>query len=158
VLISIGGGGLIGGMSAAIKQSKPNVRIIGVEPVGAPTMKHSYDLGRVEPLAEVRTIADTLAPQGVSESTLTLAQQYVDQIVLVEDAALIDAMRWLWLHYNQLVEPAGVAVIAALAQIDLNAYQHPVALICGGNAAADSIWQHYEAIGLKKGSIQPAKS
>src|SRR5664279_1186881 len=89
VLISIGGGGLIGGMSAAIKQSNPNVRIIGVEPVGAPTMKHSYDLGRVEPLAEVRTIADTLAPQGVSESTLTLAQQYVDQIVLVEDAALI---------------------------------------------------------------------
>ncbi|MBI1257965.1 MAG: pyridoxal-phosphate dependent enzyme [Chloroflexi bacterium] len=154
-LISIGGGGLIGGMAAAIKQTKPSVRIIGVEPVGAPSLKHSLDLGRLEPLPEVRTIADTLAPRAVSQRTLDLAQKYVDEVVLVEDAAMIDAQRWLWLHYNQLVEPAAVAVIAALPQVNLQAYNHPVALICGGNAAADPIWQSYEALGIQKGSIPP---
>lgn len=153
ILISIGGGGLISGMAAAIKQSKPDVKIIGVEPVGAPTMKHSYDLGYVEPLPAVRTIADTLAPQGVSLRTLELTQEYVDQLVLVEDAEMIEAQRWLWLHYNQLVEPAGVAVIAALRQVDVNAYQHPVALICGGNAAADSVFSYYTEMAIKKGSM-----
>ncbi len=157
VLISIGGGGLIGGMAAAIKQINPKVKVIGVEPTGAPSMKHSVDLGRVEPLEEVRTIADTLAPRGVSERTLNLAQRYVDDIVLVEDAAMIDAQRWLWLHYNQMVEPAGAAVIAALAQVDVSAYRHPVALICGGNAAAEPLWAHYEAMGRQKGTVPPAK-
>jgi threonine dehydratase len=155
VLISIGGGGLIGGMAAAIKQIKPNVKIIGVEPTGAPTLKHSLDLGRVDPLPEVRTIADTLSPQSISQRTLDLAQKYVDEVVLVEDAQMLDAARWLWLHYNQLVEPAGVAVIAALPQANLGAYKHPVALICGGNAAADVIWQQYETLGIQKGSIPP---
>ena len=153
LLVSIGGGGLISGISAAIKQVKPDVKIIGVEPVGAPTMKHSYDLGYVEPLPGIKTIADTLAPQGVSERTLSLTQQYVDQLVLVEDAEMIAAQRWLWLHYNQLVEPAGVAVIAALDQVDINAYRHPVALICGGNAAADSVISHYTDAAIKKGSM-----
>ncbi len=155
VLIAIGGGGLIGGMAAAIKQIKPGVRIIGVEPTGAASMQHSLALGRVEPLAEVRTIADTLAPRGVSEKTLSLAQQYVDQIVLVEDAALLDAMRSLWLAYNQLVEPAGAAVIAALAQVDVSVYSHPAALICGGNAAAESVWQTYAEMGQRKGTLPP---
>lgn len=155
VVIAIGGGGLIGGMAAAIKQIKPDVRIIGVEPTGAPSMQYSVDQGRVEPLAEVRTIADTLAPRCVSERTLALTQRYVDQIVLVEDAGLIEGMRWLWLHYNQLVEPAGAAVIAALAQVDLRAYRHPVALICGGNAAAEAVWEEYYDAALKKQSIPP---
>jgi threonine dehydratase len=153
VLISIGGGGLIGGMAAAIKQTKPNVRIIGVEPVGAPSMKHSLDLGHVEPLPEVKTIADTLAPRGVSDRTLWLAQQYVDEVVLVEDSAMINALRWLWLHYNQLVEPAGAAVIAALPQVDLSAYRHPVALICGGNAAAEVVPDNYREAAARKGSL-----
>ena len=150
VLIAIGGGGLIGGMSAAIKALKPGVQIIGVEPTGAAKMQHSLDLGIVEPLPEVRTIADTLSPRAVSAKTLALTQKYVDQIVLVEDAAMIEGMRWLWLHYNQLVEPAGAAVIAALPLVDLSAYRHPVALICGGNAAADTVWQVYEEAAAQK--------
>lgn len=155
VLIAIGGGGLIGGMAAAIKQIKPDVRIIGVEPVGAPSMQHSLDHGRVEPLEAVRTVADTLAPRGVSERTLALTQRYVDQIVLVDDAAMIEGMRWLWLHYNQLVEPAGAAVIAALPKVDLSAYQHPVALVCGGNAAVDTVWEEYYDAALRKQSVPP---
>ncbi len=147
VLIAIGGGGLIAGMANAIKQVKPGVRIIGVEPVGAPSMQAAVNAGHVIELPKLRTIADTLAPRAVSERTRALTAAYVDEIVLVEDVAMIDSMRWLWTHYNQLVEPSGAAVIAALrtGAVDVSACQHPVALICGGNAEAASVWQVYAA-------------
>ncbi len=145
VLIAVGGGGLIAGMAAAIKQVRPTVQIIGVEPVGAASMSHSLKVGRVEALTEVHTIADTLSPRAVSMRTLALTQQYVDAIVLVEDAQMIAGMRWLWRECNQLVEPSGAAVIAALLgnQVDISIYTRPVALICGGNAAADSVFATY---------------
>lgn len=145
-LIAIGGGGLICGAAAAIKQSRPNVRILGVEPEGAASMSVSLNAGRVVPLAETRTIADTLAPRSVSERTLALAQSYIDEIVLVEEAKLLEAMRWLWRECNQLVEPAGAAVIAALLQDETKVAhcKHPVAVICGGNAAAESVFGNYQ--------------
>lgn len=154
VLIAIGGGGLIAGMATAIKAIKPDVKIIGVEPVGAPSMKHSLEAGRLVELPEVRTIADTLAPRGVSERTLELTQRYVDDVVLVDDASMIDGMRWLWLNCNQLVEPAGAAVIAALLTgvVDVSRFRHPVALICGGNAAAETVWTTYEDMAAAKGT------
>lgn len=146
VLIAIGGGGLIGGMAAAIKQCRPGVRIVGVEPVGAPSMRVSVEAGRVVALPAVHTIADTLAPRSVCERTLTLTQRYVDEIVLVEDAQMVAAMRWLWTECNQLVEPAGAAVIAALLSgvVKVDSYAQPVALICGGNVAAESVFAAYQ--------------
>jgi threonine dehydratase len=146
VLIAIGGGGLIAGMAAAIKQLRPQTRIIGVEPIGAASMHYAVAAGRVQPLAEVHTIADTLAPRAVCARTLALTQQYVDEIVTVSDAHMVTAMRWLWAECNQLVEPAGAAVIAALqtSAIDIGAYTRPVALICGGNAAVESAFAGYE--------------
>ncbi len=156
VLIAIGGGGLIAGMACAIKRLKPDVHIIGVEPVGAASMKLSADAGHLVELSETRTIADTLAPRAVSEWTLNLTQRYVDEIVLVNDAQMIDAMRWLWLECNQLVEPSGAAVIAALRAglVDVSSYRYPVALICGGNAAADTVWETYETSARAKGSLE----
>jgi threonine dehydratase len=146
VLIAIGGGGLIAGMAAAIKQCRPGVRIVGVEPAGAAAMRQSIAAGRVAPLPEVRTIADTLAPRAVAERTLELTQRYVDEIVLVEDQQMVAAMRWLWSECNQLVEPAGAAVLAALfnGAVDVGRQAHPVALICGGNAAAESVFVAYQ--------------
>jgi threonine dehydratase len=133
-------------MSAAIKQRRPQARIIGVEPVGAAAMRRSLDADQVIELPGVRTIADTLAPRSVSERTLWLAQRYVDEVVLVDDAQMLAAMRWLWTDANQLVEPAGAAVIAALlgGQVALEGFRQPVALICGGNAAAGSVFTAYE--------------
>lgn len=149
VLIAIGGGGLIAGMAAAIKQRRPTVRIIGIEPTGAPSMQAAVAAGRVVELAAVRTIADTLSPRAVCDRTLELTQRYVDEIVLVDDAAMLMAMRWLWAECNQLVEPSGAAVIAALqtGAVDLSAYAAPVALICGGNAAAESVFAGYTPAG-----------
>lgn len=144
VLIAIGGGGLIAGMAAAIKQRKPDVRIIGVEPTGAASMLVAVEAGRVSELAETRTIADTLSPRAVCDRTLELTRRYVDEIVLVNDAQMVDGMRWLWAECNQLVEPAGAAVIAALQNgVDVSRHAAPVALICGGNAAAESAFAGY---------------
>jgi threonine dehydratase len=146
VLIGIGGGGLICGVAAALKQTRPNLRVIGVEPAGAATMLRSIQAGKVTPLQETRTIADTLAPRSVSARTLALAQRYVDDIVLVEDQMLIKAMRWLWHESNQLVEPAGAAVIAAIMQHKnlVTNFKNPVAVICGGNVAAESVFTQYQ--------------
>lgn len=148
ILIAIGGGGLIAGMAATIKQLRPNVRIIGVEPVGAAKMQPSIGAGHVVELPAVRTIADTLAPRAVSERTLRLAERYVDDIVLVDDQQMVAAMRWLWAECNQLVEPAGAAVLAAVhnGSVNLDAFANPVALICGGNAAAEPIFRAYEQL------------
>ena len=146
VLVAIGGGGLIGGVAAAIKQVKPGVRIVGVEPVGAASMKLSAEAGEVVALPAVATIADTLAPRSVSTRTLALVRRYVDEVVLVEDAQMVAAMRWLWEECNQLVEPAGAAVIAALLN-DASLARDcaaPIALICGGNAAAGPVFAAYE--------------
>jgi threonine dehydratase len=145
VLVAIGGGGLIGGMGAAIKQTRPGVRIVGVEPTGAATMRSAVAAGRVVELERVQTIADTLAPRSVSELTRGLAARYVDDIVLVDDATMVRAMRWLWRECNQLVEPAGAAVVAAFLSgaVDLRPFRRPVALICGGNAAAESVFAAY---------------
>jgi threonine dehydratase len=145
VLIAIGGGGLIGGMAAAIKQIRPHVRIVGVEPVGAAKMARALEAGHVVELAEIRTFADTLAPRSVSERTLHLCQQFVDEVVLVDDAAMLRAMRWLWRECNQFVEPAGVAVIAAILEgaVNIDHHRAPVALVCGGNAAAGPAFEAY---------------
>jgi threonine dehydratase len=154
VLIAIGGGGLIGGMAAAIKQRRPNVRIIGVEPTGAASMLHSLRAGYVNKLPHTSSIIDTLSPLAVSESTLSLAQQYVDDVVLCDDEQSVAAMRWLWTECNQLVEPAGAITLAALmtGAVDLSSYAHPVALVCGGNAAVEGVFDSYLAAAKAKAS------
>lgn len=155
VFVAIGGGGLIGGVAAALKQIKPHLKVIGIEPVGAASMKAGVEAGFPIELAEVRTIADTLSARRAGELTLALTQRFVDTIVLVDDAAMIKAMRWLWRQYNQLVEPAAAAPLAALleSRLDLEQYQCPVALICGGNAAAEPVWSYYENLGRAQGTL-----
>jgi threonine dehydratase len=146
VLVAIGGGGLIAGVAAALKESRPEVRVVGVEPVGAASMRESRRAGQVVALPAVRTIADTLAPRAVAERTLAHVRRYVDEIVLVEDRRMVEGMRWLWHACNQLVEPAGAAVIAALLDQGnlVGGCRCPVALICGGNAAAEPAFAAYE--------------
>lgn len=145
-LVAIGGGGLISGVATAIKQRRPQATIIGIEPVGAPSMQHSINAGALTPLTSVNTFADTLSPRMVSQTTLELARAHVDHIVLVTDTQMLAAMRWLWQEANQLVEPSGAASIAAIQSglVDISRYQQPVALICGGNAGAEPVFQAYQ--------------
>ncbi|MBA3868288.1 MAG: pyridoxal-phosphate dependent enzyme, partial [Anaerolineae bacterium] len=151
LLVAIGGGGLIAGVACALKKLNPQVKIIGVEPLGAPSMYESVQAGHLISLPDVKTIADTLATRTVSERTMVLTQRYVDEIVLVSDMQIAGAMRWLWAECNQLVEPSGAAALAAAlyGAADMTPYQHPVTLICGGNVPAEPILHAYESSGTK---------
>ncbi len=152
VLVAIGGGGLISGVASVIKQHKPDVRIIGVEPTGAATMYCSIQAGKVIELPVVNTIADTLAPRKVAEGTYAFAKQFVDSFVLVTDEQMLDSMKLLWRDYNQLVEPAGAAVIAAVQSgiVSLENYKRPVAILCGANASAQPTFDYYSSLSKKK--------
>jgi threonine dehydratase len=133
-VVAIGGGGLIGGVALAIKSTLASVRVIGVEPTGATSMKESLAAGRVVTLDRVDTIAGTLAPRAIGPNTLALARRYVDDIVLVSDDELRAAMRRLWREARVLVEPAGAAAVAAVSSGRIaTAGQRVAVLVCGAN-------------------------
>src|SRR5262249_1500378 len=86
VLVPIGGGGLISGVAAAIKQTRPDVRVIGVEPAGAASMKNSIDAGEVRTLEQVASIADGLMAVRPGNLNFAHVREFVDRLVTVEDA------------------------------------------------------------------------
>jgi len=114
LLVSIGGGGLIAGTAMAAKALKPEITVIGVEPVGAPTLRNSVAAGEVVELESIDTLANTLAPRKSEAINLALIQDNVDDIVLVTDDQMRDAARWLWREFGLGVELSAAAAVAAL--------------------------------------------
>ena len=114
VVVAIGGGGLISGIATAIKGLKPEARVIGVEPVGAPTLHRSIAAGRLVTLDRIDTRAGTLAPRTSDEANLAIIHDRVDDIVLVSDEEMRDAARWLWFEMGLSVELSAAASLAAL--------------------------------------------
>ncbi len=114
VLVPVGGGGLLSGVAAAVKALRPSCRVIGVEPEGAAGLSAALEAGRVVTLPSVSTIADGLAAPMTSELALAHAQQFVDQVVTVTEAAIADALLVLLERARLVVEPAGAAGLAAL--------------------------------------------
>lgn len=114
VVIPIGGGGLCAGMAAAIKQLQPGCAVYGVEPTGADVMNRSFRLGAPATIESHDTIADSLSPPMTLPYSFALCREYIDQIVLVSDDELRNAMRLLFDEMKIAVEPAGAASTAAL--------------------------------------------
>ena len=133
VLVSIGGGGLISGVATALKASKAGVKVIGVEPTGAPTLTRSVEAGRVVELDAITTDAHTLAPRRTEQMNLDIVRQCVDEIVLVEDDDMRAAARWLWFEMGLGVElSAGAAVAALRTGAYLPARDEQIcAIVCG---------------------------
>ena len=113
VVIPIGGGGLIGGMAAAIKQMRPGCLVYGVEPIGNDVIKRSVASGLPEKTPAPNTIADSLSPPFALPYSLGLVQRFVDDIVLVSDDDLTEALYLLFERAKLAVEPAGAATTAA---------------------------------------------
>ena len=134
LVIPIGGGGLISGVAVAIKSVRPDVRIIGVEPVGAATMRRSLDAGTPQQIS-VDTVADGLAAPMVGAMTLEATRRYVDDVVLVTDDEILAAMRDLLVYAKLVVEPAAAAGIAALltGKVTADRGSNVVAILSGGN-------------------------
>jgi len=141
VVVAIGGGGLISGVSLAVKSMSPKTRVIGVEPTGAASMLASLRAGKLVELSEMRTIADTLSARRVGNLTLELTQKHVDEVVLVDDPMMIRATRFLWDEFNLLVEPSAAAPLAVLLERKLNiAEGSRIGLVvCGGNINASPV-------------------
>jgi threonine dehydratase len=139
LLIAIGGGGLISGVSTAIKAINPATRVIGVEPVGAPTLYESLRAGRVIELPEIHTAANTLAPRQSNILNLEIIQRNVETVVLVTDEEMREAARWLWSELGIGAELSGAAAIAALlaGKIAVSPAQNVCAIVCG--AGSDGI-------------------
>ena len=114
VIVSVGGGGLISGIAMYLRARNPSVRVIGVEPSGADSMKRSVEAGRIVTLDRLNTIADGLAASAPGKLTFDLVRHHVDQVITVEDEEMLRAIRTLFEWEHLLAEPAGAAGLAAL--------------------------------------------
>ena len=114
-VIPVGGGGLISGMASAIRQVKPDCEVIGIEPFGADSMWKSFQEGEAVHLDKVDTIADSLGAPMARPDSFAITRNYVSEIVRLDDAALCEAMRWLFDGLKIIAEPACAATTAAIA-------------------------------------------
>jgi threonine dehydratase len=137
IVAGIGGGGLISGIAVAAKAIKPEIRVIGVEPVGAPTLSASLEAGELVTLDAIETGANTLAPRRSAEPNLAIVGQSVDDIVLVDDTEMRRAAEWLWFEMGQSVELAGASALAAIQTGRVAAPEDAIvaAVVCGNGTA-----------------------
>jgi threonine dehydratase len=134
IVSPIGGGGLIGGIACAVKETNPKVKVYGVQPARIPSMKAAVTQGKPVTLEPAKTIADGIAVRRAGERTLPLVQKYVDDIVTVEEEEIANAILLLLEREKTLAEGAGAAAIAAVLNRKLPLQGKRVAvLVCGGN-------------------------
>jgi threonine dehydratase len=138
VYVPVGGGGLISGVSAAIKLSRPHVRVVGVEPAGAPKMSQSLAAGEPITLPSATSIADGLITVRPGELTFQHVRQFVDEVVTVSEEAIADAVAWLFRHARLVAEPSGAATTAAIRQGLGSPRGEVVAIVSGGNVEASA--------------------
>lgn len=137
IVVPIGGGGLISGIAAFVKQTAPHVRVVGVEPETADAMKQSLEAGMPVTIPPARTIADGLMPVRPGNLTFEHTRRFVDDIVRVNDDAILDATRRLLRESRIVVEFSGAATVAALLSGALQPGGARVAaVLSGGNLDA----------------------
>jgi threonine dehydratase len=134
VLVPIGGGGLISGVAAFIRSERPEVRIVGVQPTGAPAMRRSLEAGEIVTLESTSSIADGLLPVRPGRLTFAHVRELVDDVVLVDDDAIRAAAAQLLVRGKLLVEYSGAATVAAL--LAGAAGELPGGALGGGRCAA----------------------
>lgn len=135
VIVPVGGGGLIAGIAAAVKQLNPKCLVIGVEPEGAQGMSQSLAVGAPIPNVEVSTIADSLGAPMHLPLSFAIVNELVDDIVTVSDAALSRFMHSTFTDLNLVVEPACAAALTALSGPLRERLQttHTAVILCGSN-------------------------
>src|SRR5437773_8837160 len=137
VIVPVGGGGLISGISIAVKSLKPSARVFGVEPTGAAKMQASLSVGKIVTIDEPKSIADGLIPAAVGDLTLEACQKNVDGMFSVPDDEILSAMKLLIEEAHIFPEPSGSAPLAVLSKAEesnkLGA--RVVLVISGGNVS-----------------------
>ncbi len=142
IFVAIGGGGLISGIAAYVKRLRPEIKIIGVEPVDADAMYQSLKAGQRVRLPQVGLFADGVAVREVGAETFRLCQEYVDEIILVDTDATCAAIKDVFEDTRSILEPAGaLAIAAAKAYVEREQIrdQTLVAVACGANMNFDRL-------------------
>lgn len=140
IVVPIGGGGLIAGVSMAVKSHNPKARVIGVESSDGPAMKRSVEAGSLQTI-ECNTIIDGLRVRTAGTLNFSVVQRYVDEIVALPDKDIFDAMLWTWERCKVVAEGAAAAPVAALLHglVKLPKGSRVAAVISGGNVNLDQI-------------------
>jgi threonine dehydratase len=136
IYVPMGGGGLVSGISVAVKSLRPAVRIVGVEPEGAPKMTASRAAGHPVTLPRTASIADGLVSVRPGELTFAHVQALVDDLVTVTEDEIAAAVKWLFDNANVVAEPSGAASVAAVLR-ETRAAPGAVAVVSGGNVAPE---------------------
>jgi len=139
VLVPVGGGGFSAGVASAIKLRLPKARVIGVEPSGAPKLSRARAAGKPVKLEHTGGLADGLLAVEIGHLTFAHHQQYLDDVLLVDDAPLRRAMRLLLDRMKLVVEPSGAITVAALLEGKFTPRGPTVAVLSGGNIEWDGL-------------------
>jgi threonine dehydratase len=133
ILVAIGGGGLISGLSTAVKARRPATRIIGIEPVGSPTLHACIQAGRLVALDRLETRVATMSCRQTDQAIFEVVRDKVDEIVLVSDEEMESAARQLWFEFGIGADLSGAAALAALnsGRMTIAPGSRVCALVCG---------------------------
>lgn len=144
ILVPVGGGGLLAGISTLAKMLNPKIRVIGVEPLGANCMQESIKKGEVVTLPRIDTIADGTAVKTPGKTIFPYIQQNVDEIITVDDSELVVSFLDMLENHKMVVENSGLLTVAALKHLDAEG-KKVVAVLSGGNMdviTVSSVVQH----------------
>ncbi len=156
VVVGVGGGGLISGTAAALKERRPAVRVYGVEPVGSAAMTLAFEAG--EPVTiQPRTVADGLAAPYAGLWTLAMCRRYLDGLVLLDDATILGGMRFALERTKQVLEPAGAAALAAVlfGRIPIADGERVAVVASGGNVDVARLGELLAAAAPVPGDVSP---
>lgn len=139
VLAPLGGGGLLSGTAVATRALRPSARVMGVEPSGADDAWRSLKAGHIEPVPHPQTVADGLRAT-IGSLTFKVIRSDVDEVLRVDDPAIVSAMRYIWEHMKIVIEPSAAVVVAALRErlVDVSGRRVGV-ILSGGNLDLDHL-------------------
>ena len=144
IIISIGGGGFEGGVSTAVKAIKQGVRIWGVETIGADAMSQALKVGHPVELSAITSIAKTLGAPSVSDRTLALAQENLEEVIVVTDDEAVKELKFILERLKVLTEPAASCTLAAALRLkdQFTKDNNLVLIFCGGNLSVDDLCKY----------------
>jgi threonine dehydratase len=145
VVVGVGGGGLISGVATALKESRPGVRVCGVEPVGSDAVSRAMAAGQVVRIDPV-SVADGLGAPFAGEWTLPICSRYLDDVVLLDDATILGGLRFAAERMKQVLEPAGAAALAAVitGRIPIREGECVCVVASGGNVERSRLGEFLE--------------
>jgi threonine dehydratase len=145
VVVGVGGGGCISGIATALKESRPGLRVFGVEPEGSDAVSQAIKAGRVVRIDPV-SVADGLGAPFAGEWTLPICSRYVDDIVLLDDATILGGVRFAAERMKQVLEPAGAAALAAVlaGRIPIRDGERVCVVASGGNVETSRLGEFLE--------------